>query len=134
MRGRQLHVEDPLLGGDERLELSRDLPDLSGTTLLEEEEQEVTDERVGALEDLPDDGGLHGRIGLAVGEQRVELGDLVERPDHLLELGANGIEAAFLLRGLEERAGIDAFRDGYERLASSCEKSISASASSTSRF
>ena len=61
-------------------------------------------------------------------------GFAVEIADHLLELGANGVEAALLLRGLEERAGIDALRDGYERLASSCEKSISASASSTSRF
>ena len=40
---------------------------------------------------------------------------------------------ALYLRGLEERARVDALRGGYVRLPSSWEKSISASASSIRR-
>jgi len=43
------------------------------------------------------------------------------------------VELALFLRGLEERAGVDAVRDRYDRLPSSSEKSISASASSIKR-
>jgi hypothetical protein len=51
----------------------------------------------------------------------------------LLELGMHGVERPSLLRGFEERLRVDAVRDGYDRLPSSCEKSISASASSIRR-
>jgi hypothetical protein len=73
------------------------------------------------------------RLDLGVLEQRGKLGYVVERAHDVLELLAYGVEAALLLRRLEERARVGAVRDRYERLASSCEKSISASASSIRR-
>ena len=46
---------------------------------------------------------------------------------------ADRVEPALVGGGLEQRACVDAVRGGYELLASSCEKSISASASSIRR-
>ena len=133
MRGRQLDVEHLVLGGDERLELGGDLADLAGPALLGEQAHEVADELVGAAEHLLEHVGLDPRVDLRVLEQRGEL----RAPRRARARGPRApparLEAALLLRRVEERAGIDAVRGGYERLASSCEKSISASASSIRR-
>ena len=51
MRGRELDVEDALLGGDERVELVGDLAELAGAALLGEQAHEVDDELVAALRD-----------------------------------------------------------------------------------
>src|SRR5205807_7574129 len=133
VRGRQLDVEDALLLGDERLELRRDLADLPRPALLDDEPDEVPHELVGAAEYLVEHAGLDVGLDLGVLEQRGKLRDGVEREHDVLELLAHGVEPALLLRRLEERARVDAVRDGYERLASSCEKSISESASSIRR-
>ena len=84
--------------------------------------------------DLLEHVGLHPRLDLGVRRAaRASSGTSSIAAREVLELLADRVEPALLLRGLEERAGIDAVRGGYERLASSCEKSISASASSIRR-
>src|SRR5581483_1028179 len=132
VRGRQLHVEDARLLGDERLELGGDVADLAGAALLDHEAHEVADELVRAAEHLVEHARLHVRLDLGVLEERRQLGDRPDRCDEVLDLLAHGLDAALLPGRLEERACVDAVRDGYERLASSCEKSISESASSIS--
>jgi hypothetical protein len=73
------------------------------------------------------------RLDLRVVEHGRQLVDVVERTDDVLELLADDVETVLVTGCVEQRAGVDAVRDGYERLASSCEKSISARASSISR-
>src|SRR5207244_5122969 len=107
--------------------------DLPCAALLDDEPHEVAHELVGAAEHLVEHPRLHVRLDLGVLEQGRELGHRVECVHDVLELLTHGVEPPLLLGGLEERTRIDAVRDGYERLASSCEKSISESASSIRR-
>jgi len=130
----ELDVQDASLGGDQRLELGADLPDLPRSPFLDDDEDEVADKLVGTAEDLLEHLGLDARLRLGIHEQSGELGHLVDGGREVLELLADDIEPVPVLRGLEEGASVDALRSGYERLTSSCVKSISASASSMSRF
>src|SRR6185295_5856493 len=86
-----------------------------------------------ALRDLSEDVLLHPRVDLGVLEHQPELLDRGHCCAELAELLLHRLELLPFLRRLEERARVDAVRDGYDRLPSRAEKSISASASSISR-
>jgi hypothetical protein len=131
--GRQLDVEDPLLGGNQSVELVDDVCELRCAALLGDQAQEVDHELVGALGDARQHVRLHGRLDLRVLEQAGEIGRLGKRGAQLLKLRMQLVELALLLPGLEERLRVDAVSECYDRLPSSSEKSISASASSISR-
>ena len=135
VRGRQLDVEDALLGGDERVELVGDLGELAGAALLGDagagscttSSSEPSAMRVEHVR-------LHARSTSGFSSNAREL--VVRSRRRRGAAAARACTASSvpsLLRGLEERARIDAVRDGYDRLPSSCEKSISASASSIRR-
>ena len=111
--GRQLHVEDALLRGDERLEFLDDVAHLGGAALLDQQPEEVARELVRVAEHALEHVGFHARVGLGVRGQRVELGHLVERGCDVRELCADGLELAALGGGLEERARVDSLRRGY---------------------
>src|SRR3954452_21188863 len=133
VRGRQLDVEDARLRCDERVELVDDGVDLGGAALLGEQLQEVDDEVVRTRGDARQHVRLHPRVDLGVLEQQAQLVDRRDGVTELLQLRVHLLELPLLLRGLEERARIDALGGGYDRLPSSALKSISASASSIRR-
>ena len=135
VRGRELDVEHVLLGGDERLELRGDLADLPRAALLDERARTKFRTSSSAPPSIcVEHVALHPRLGLGVRRAAAaSSGTSSIAAARSVELGPDDVEPALVLRGLEERAGVDALRSGYERLASSCEKSISASASSIRR-
>src|SRR3954451_2140724 len=132
-RRRQLDVEYPLRRRDERVELVRDLGDLRGASLLGDEAEEVDDELVGALRDVREHVRLQPGVDLRVLEQGLQVRRVRERVAQLLQLCVHGVEPAGVLAGFEQRLRVDAVRRAYDRLPSSWEKSISASASSIRR-
>src|SRR4051794_36940542 len=133
MRGRQPHVEDALLRCDERVEFLGHVSELGGAALLGEQLDEVHDGLVRAGGDLREYVLLHPRVDLGILEHEPQLVDRRRSFGELAELLLNGLERAALLRRLEQGARVDAVRDGYDRLPSRAEKSISARASSISR-
>ena len=112
-RGRQLDVEAARLAGDEALELAGDLVDLAGAALLGEQADEVADEVVVALQQLAERRALRARVELRVAQQAAQLGHVVDGLDERGEVGADGVEAAGVLRRLEERARVGAVDDGH---------------------
>ena len=76
---------------------------------------------------------LHPRVDLGVLEHEPQVVERRRGPAEVVELLLHGLELPPLLRRLEQGARVDAVSDGYARLPSSAEKSISASASSISR-
>ena len=73
-------------------------------------------------------------IDLGVIEQRAQLGDGARGFDEVAKLLGDRGDAVLLLRGVEERAGVDAVRDGYLATSrSSTLKSSSPIASSIRR-
>src|SRR5215217_5287687 len=110
--GRQLDVEDPLLRRDERLELARDLVQLRRAALLRHEQEEVPDELVAVGEDRSKRIGLLRRVDLRAQEELAQLRDLVDRVEEGAQLVAHRVEAALLLRRLEERSRVGLLDDG----------------------
>ena len=53
------------------------------------------------------------RVDLRVAEERAELGHLLDRAGERGEVRRDLLEPPLLLRGLEERAGVHALRDGH---------------------
>src|SRR5262249_48967106 len=76
---------------------------------------------------------LDARVDLGVREHGVELLGAGHAVAQLAEVGVHLLQPALVARRLEEGARVDALRGGYDLLPSSCEKSISASASSIRR-
>src|SRR5581483_11859431 len=112
-RGRELDGQPPLLARDQALELRRDLLELAGPSLLRHEPEEVREQRLLVARDVGEDLGLCRRLELRVPENGAQLlrpggrgGEVGERLVHLLQ-------AARLLRGAEQRLGVDAVRDGH---------------------
>src|SRR5262245_23524836 len=58
VRGRELDRKPVLRPGDERIELGADFPDLTGTTLLGCEPDEIADQLVGVRGELLEHSGL----------------------------------------------------------------------------
>ena len=110
-----------------------DLTQLGHMPFLDEQAHEVPDELVRAGENLLDHAFLHPGVGLLVREQPGELRNRVEGFDEVRELRVDDVEPALLGSSLVERRCVDAVPGSYEWLASNCEKSISASASSIRR-
>jgi hypothetical protein len=90
-----------------------DLAQLSAAVLLHGQQQEVAHERVRAAEHVVERLRLRARIELRVLEQRVELRHVVDRRDEVAQLLAHLGEPALFLRGLDERAGVHAVRNGH---------------------
>src|SRR5581483_2765273 len=76
---------------------------------------------------------LHPRVHLGVLEQQPQLVDGRRRLAQGVDLLVHQVDLALLLRGLVERTRVDAMSDAQLLVPSSCEKSISASASSIRR-
>ena len=130
--GGQLDGQLAFLGGGHPLELLGDLRDLPGAALLDQQAQEVEDERIGLARDRVDGGGLRALVELRVAEQLAELGHLPLGLDEVAEVAADGGHAPGLLRRLEQRARVGAVDDAQTVSFSSTEKSRSPIASSIS--
>src|SRR5688572_5272827 len=113
VRGRELDREPVLRLGDERVELGADLLQLARSALLRDEADEVADELVGTGGDLLEHLGLARRLDLRIAEERAQLGNLVHGASDRGEVAGDRVHAARVLRGLEERAGVHALRDGH---------------------
>ena len=104
MRGRQLHVEDALLGGDGRLELRDHLRDLVGAALLGQQPHEVHDELVGSARDARENvqefdlGGK--RVHLIAEGRLVNLGAAEGHPAAVMDMSfANqALSAEFMVK------------------------------------
>src|SRR5580765_3919743 len=107
-RGGQLDGELPLLAGGEPLELLADLLDLPAAALLDQEPQEVAEERVGVAGDRVDGGELRPLVELRVAQDLRELRHLALHLDEVAELLAHLCQLPSLLRGLEQRPCIGA--------------------------
>src|SRR5918995_6016288 len=113
VRGRELAREPVLRLGYERVELGADLLQLARSALLRDEADEVADELVGTGGDLLEHLGFARRLDLRVAEERAQLGNLVHGASDRGEVAGDRVHAARVLRGLEERAGVHALRDGH---------------------
>ena len=104
VRGRQVDREALLLGGDERLELARDLLELRRAALLDQQEQEVAHDLLAAREQLAERRLLRAVVDLGVLEQRAQLGHVSRGRDEVGELLVDLTEAVLVLRCREESA------------------------------
>src|SRR5581483_8088790 len=112
-RGRQLDVQLPLLARGELLELGGDLVDFSPAPLLDQQAQQVEDERIRVSGDRVDGGALRAAVELRVAQDLLQLGHLVRRLDEVGELLADVAQPPGLLRGLEQRPRIRPMHDGH---------------------
>lgn len=118
----------------EALELARDLLELPGPVLVDQDEQEVAQQLVASGEQVLERGPLGARVELRVSQEPAQLGDLGLGGGQLLELLADGLEPPLGDGGLEQRACIDAVGDAQFWLPSNAEKSSSPIASWISRL
>jgi hypothetical protein len=132
--GRQLDRELPLLDRGQALELGGNLVDLASAALVDQQPEQVSDERVTLPEDGVDRGCLCTPVELRVAEDLLKLGYLLRRLDEVGELLADRGQAAFLLGGFEERPRVGAVDDAQFSRPSSAEKSSSPIASSIRRL
>src|SRR5215470_15363171 len=134
--GCQLDGEAPLLARHEALELLRDVLELARAPLLGHHLEEVREQRLLVACEVVEDGGLRARLELGVAEHGAELRRLGHRGREIAERLVHLLEPARVLRGSEQRFGVDAVRNGYAD-SSRREKSspaIASSISSWSRF
>jgi hypothetical protein len=104
-------VDDALVLGCEALELSGDLLELPGPVLVDQNEQEVAQEIVAALEQILERRPLRARVELRVAEKPAQLGDGRLGRGQLLELLADRLEPAVVDGGIEQGARVDAVGD-----------------------
>src|SRR5919109_490214 len=130
---RQLDVQSPFLDREQAVELAGDLLDLPDATLLRDEAEEVAHELVGVTEQLVEHRRLRARLELRVTQHGAQLGNVVDGGGEVGELLADLLQAAVLLRGIEQCPRIRAVDDGYLGASSSAEKSRSPIASSIRR-
>src|SRR6266540_4160565 len=114
-RGRQLGPEDALVLCDEALELARDLLEMRGAALVREQEEEVAQKLVAALEQVPNRLCPGARVELWVAQELPQLRHRGLRFHHLCQLLADGLEPSLILRRVEEGARVDAV--DYRHLA-----------------
>src|SRR5581483_6963177 len=130
-RRRQLDRQLALLARGKALELLRDLVDLSPAPLLDQQAEDVEDERVGVAGDDVDGRGLGALVELRVAEDLLEVRNLPHRLDEVAELLAHVAQAPGFPRRLEQRPRVGAMDDA-QSFRSSMEKSRSLIASSIS--
>ena len=106
-------VDRPLVLGDQPLELAGDLLQQAAAALVREQQHEVADELVGALEQVLQRRGLRTRVELRVAQQLAQLGHVGGRLRELGETGANLIEPALVERRVEQRPRVDAVHDAH---------------------
>src|SRR5437588_1345693 len=132
-RGRQLDVEAPFLDREEAVELARDLLDLTTAPFLRDETQEIAHELVRAAEQLVEHRHLRARLELRVAQHGAQLGHVADGRGEVGELLADLLQAAVLLRRLEQCERVRSVDGGYLGVSSSAEKSRSLIASSIRR-
>src|SRR5581483_6955212 len=111
--GRQLDAQLPLLARRQLLELRRDLVDLTPAPLLDQQAEQVEDERVGVAGDRVDRGALRAPVELRVAQDLLQLGDLLRHLDEVGQLLAHLGQAARLLRRLEQRPRVGPVDDRH---------------------
>src|SRR5215470_11438838 len=131
--GGELDFENARRGRHKPVELVGDPGERCSAALLREQAHEVDDELVGALGDPREDVGLHARVDLGVLEHDAQVVRPRDGVAQRVKVGLNRLDPTLLECSVVERAGVDALDGGYDLLPSSCEKSISASASSIRR-
>ena len=104
-------MDDALVLAGEALELARDLLELPGPVLVDQDQQEVAQQLVASREQVLERGPLRARVELRVAEKPAQLGDGRLGRGQLLELLADGLEPACPDGGLEEGARVDAIGD-----------------------
>src|ERR687887_2628410 len=92
-RRRELCVDDPLVVGDQALELGGDLLEVARTALVCEDEQEVAQQLVGAGEQLLQRRRPGPRVDLRVAQELAQLGHLRLGRHHLRQLLPHSSEA-----------------------------------------
>ena len=90
--GRQLDVEDPLLGGNQSVELVDDVCELGCAALLGDRRRKLITSSSAPLAIALEHVRLHGRVDLGVLEQPGEIGRLGERLAELPELRLQLVE------------------------------------------
>src|SRR5205807_7005008 len=130
----QLDVQTPFLRGDEAFELASDLLDSADASFLRGQAEEVAHELVGVAQQLVEQLRLGPRIDLRVTQDRAQLRYLVDCGREVGELAVHALEAALLLRRLEQRTCVRAVDSAYRTTSlSSTEKSSSRIATLTRR-
>src|SRR2546423_1647180 len=135
-RRRQLDGQAALLARHQPLELLRDLLRLACPPLLGHDLEEVREQRLLVARDVGEDRALGARLELRIAQDGAQLRQLGSRSREVAQRLMHLREPARVLRGAEQRLGIDAVRDGYAD-SSRREKSrpaIASSISSWSRF
>ena len=113
-RGRQLDRDASLRAVDERLRTRRACRRSRRAALLRDEAQEVVDERVGPVGELAEDADLRSRLELRVARNAAARATAASASANSREVAVHRLEAALLLRRLEEGR-----RRGAARLPSS---------------
>jgi hypothetical protein len=72
---RQLRVDDAFVLAGEALELARDLLELPGPVLVDQDQQEVAQQLVASREQVLERGPLRARVELRVAQEPAQLGD-----------------------------------------------------------
>jgi hypothetical protein len=104
-------VDDAFVLAGEALELARDLLELPGPVLVDQDQQEVAQQLVASREQVLERGPLRARVELRVSQEPAQLGDLGLGGGKLLELLADRLEPAVRDGGLEQGARVDAVGD-----------------------
>src|SRR5579862_3734188 len=120
--GRQLDRQAPFLARQQPLELDCDGLDLPRPALLGDELEEVPQQRLVVAGEVGEDPPLRGRLELRVAQDGAKLGRLLDRLREVGERLVHLLQSLAVLRGAEERFGVDAVSDGYF-VSSSREKS-----------
>src|SRR5579864_4296774 len=101
--GRQLDLEAMACAGDQALELARDLLEFAGSSLVDEEEEEVAHELVPLADQVLEDRFLRSRIELRVAQYARELRNGGDRGDEVAEVAGDRRDLILVARRLEQR-------------------------------
>src|SRR6476620_4567354 len=112
-RRRQLDGQAALLTGHEPLELLGDLLELARPALLRHDLKEVREQRLLVAREVCEDRALRARLELRVAQDGAQLRRLGHRSCEVAQRLVHLREPARVLRGPEQRLGVDAVRDGY---------------------
>src|SRR5579864_1833263 len=111
--GRELDGEAALLTRHQALELACDLDDLARAALLRHEQEEVLEQGLVVAGKVGEDARLRRRLELRVAEDHGELRRLLDRGCEVGQRLVHLLQSLVLLRGAEERLGVDALSSGY---------------------
>src|SRR4051794_23628182 len=112
-RRRQLDGETPLLARHQPLELLRHLLELPRAPLLRHDLEEVREQQFVVAGEIGEDRGLRARLELRVAQHGTQSRRLRHGGGKVAERLVHLSKPARVLRGGEERLGVDAVGDGY---------------------